>query len=239
MMHKISRPLSNTVKKSFLSLALVSCAGVAQAGLFDGDIRITEIALQGSGCPAGSVTAQVSPNGSSFTVLYDRFILQALANSASPNVGMECKVMLRISKPRLMGFSIESVDFRGFVQLDRGVRGLQKVRVSSGGTDFVRQISADFAFDRWQGPINQNYTLRATRMDGRPPILSCLPVKEETKVEITSLIRLNGVGGGRSGMLTVDSADGRLSQKFNLRWHNCISAGGDLLDQLGGLFGGR
>lgn len=195
------------------------------------DVYIESFTSSGQGCPSGSVSLQLSPDGNAITVLYDRFQLQALGSSL-PNLEMNCRIDAVIRKPKMMGFSVESVDFRGFVQLDAGVKASQKVKVLAGGSKRLRKLSGDFGYERWQGPLAQSYMLTAISPFEAPEVLNCIPFSKKTKMSIQSKIKITNAGGGRTGLLAVDTADGRLAQKYNIKWHNCIGAVGGAIGDL-------
>ncbi len=244
----------------FLALSIIASSTVfstAQANVFEDlargsrfdprDIQVQSVDYGGDGCPQGTVTAILSPDATTLTVLYDAFTARV-----GGGVGEErrnCNVTLRLKKPRLWSFAVDSVDFRGHIHLDPGVRAEQKVDFSSGPTRIG--FNQSFGFQRWMGPVSQDYMLSTVRPLQGPQILTCLPPRENTKIELKSSIRLSGGGGHRGGMMSVDSADGRLIQTYRLSWVSClkalgevgrqppsISAGGvDLGGILGGLFG--
>ena len=208
------------------------------------EIQVQSIDYGGDGCPQGTVTTILSPDATTLTVLYDAFTARV-----GGGVGEErrsCNVTLRLKKPRLWSFSVDSVDFRGHIHLDHGVRAEQKVDFSSGPTRIG--FNQSFGFQRWVGPISQNYMLSTVRPLQGPQILTCLPPRENTKIELKSSIRLAGGGGHRGGMMSVDSADGRLVQTYRLTWVSCLQALGELGRQpqsiraggvdIGGLIGG-
>lgn len=194
-------------------------------------VQIRSVEYSGSGCPQGSVQVQFSPDGSSFTVLYDRFDLRVGADIAE---GMQnCSIRVKVKKPLLAAFRVESADFRGFVHLDPGVTAEQKVSVAVGPIKELRRITSEFGYQRWQGPIAQNFLLTTVRPLNTPPVLDCVPPRENTEMIIESKIRVGRGGGSRFGQLTVDSADGRMVQRYNLKWQNCVQSGIDLIRLLG------
>ncbi len=196
--------------------------------LAPGQVSIEYVALEGRGCPAGSVAVQLAPDASSFTVLYDQFQLDGRAASLA-EIKTECKVTIKLRKPLLLGFAVESMDMRGFIQLDAGVRASQKVTVKSGAVGPIRQLQSDFGYEQWQGPVQQNYLISTLKPIRRPEILNCIPPRKDTKIEISSKLQIQNLSSGRVGLMMVDSADGRMVQKYNLRWTNCLNALGDLL----------
>lgn len=182
-------------------------------------INLVGAEYQGSGCPPGKVSVTMTPNGSAFSILYDAFDLRVDKNITVARAS--CRVVLRVKKPRKTGFRIENAEFRGFVALDNGVTAAQTVKVMVGPNNGHQKLSAEFGSQTWQGPVAENYNLSAVRpVNKKPPVLDCVPPKENTEIVVDSQIQVSSAGG-EFGQLTVDSVDGVLVQKFNIAWLNC------------------
>lgn len=201
------------------------------AGAAEANIQMLGYQSRGAGCPEGSVQVIWAPDYRSFTVLYDRLLLEAGRGRGASNQ-VNCEVDMQLKKHKLQGFAVEAVDFRGFVQLDRGVRAQQVVKVSSGSTKELRALSTDFGFQRWTGPMNDNYTLSTVRPPRRPEILNCLPYRENTRLVVQTKLEISNAGGGRGGMMAVDSSDGRVMQRYHVRWQNCVETTKDLIEDI-------
>ena len=202
--------------KICLTLLLVSTfAFIANA-----QVTLTGVEYQGSGCPQGRVSVVMTPNGSAFSVLYDAFDLRVDNNITASQAN--CRVVLHIRKPKKTGIRVDEAEFRGFVGIDSGVTAAQKVKVMVGPNHGHQKLSAEYGTQIWQGPMAENYLLKAVRpINKKPPVLDCVPAKENTDIIIESQIQLSGGGAGRFGQLTVDSVDGLVMQKFNVTWVSC------------------
>jgi hypothetical protein len=183
-------------------------------------VRITSLNYGGSGCPAGSVSAAVSPDGSALTIMYSSFV--SSVNAGQPQDAKDCAVVMKVKKPVLAALVLESADFRGFVGLESGVVAQQKVDVitSYGGP---RLLNQQFAFSAWQGPVNENYLLSSVRpVQTQGNLLDCATqIRKDTKLEFRTGVRLQS-HSGRQGMVAVDSADGRMKQSYRFRLVNCL-----------------
>ncbi len=207
---------------------LTLIASQAHAGFFDDlikgssfnarEIGLDGVTYGGEGCPQGTVTAMLSPDATELTVLFDAFDTRVGADLS--NAVKNCEVRLNIRKPRLWSYKIESVDFRGFVHLDAGVRAEQRVSFQNGPSH--AGFNKSFGYQRFQGPISQNYTLTTVKPLNGPDLLSCLPAKKNVELKIRSTIELKGGGGAQGGMMTVDSVDGRVVHKYRLSWISCL-----------------
>ncbi len=201
------------MKTSIFSLLLLASSAFAQ-------VTLTGVEYAGAGCPQGHVNVVLTPDGSSFSVLYDAYDLRV--DQGVRQAESTCAITLHIRKPRKMGIQIEEADFRGFVALDAGVTATQKVQVMTGPNHGHQQLSAEFGTQVWQGPVSDNYLLRAVRaVNKRPGVLDCVPPREDTDILVNSQVQLVNYGVGKFGQVTVDSVDGIIVQKFVMKLINC------------------
>ncbi len=199
---------------------LLSFVVLFYSALSFAQINLISAEYQGSGCPQGNVSVVMTPSGSAFSILYDAFDLRVDKNITVARAS--CRVVLHVKKPRKTGFRIENAEFRGFVALDAGVSAAQNVRVMVGPNHGHQKLSAEFGSQVWQGPIAENYLLTAVRpINKKPPVLDCVPPKENTDIIVDSQIQINNSSANNFGQLTVDSVDGVLVQKFAITWLNC------------------
>lgn len=200
----------------------------ASAGFFDDliagsrfnprDVSIESISYGGDGCRPGTVSVILSPGATELTVLFDEF--QTRVGADVTNSRKNCEVKVKIKKPRLWSYRIDSVDFRGFIHLDRGVRAEQKVDFQNGPSH--AGFNKSFGYQRWVGPTSENYLLQTIKPLNGPDLLSCLPAKKSVELKLRSSIELKGGGGHQGGMMAVDSADGRVVHRYRLSWISCL-----------------
>jgi len=199
-------------------------------------IELRQVEYRGTGCPQNSVSIQIDPSGKSFTVLYDQ--MDSRVDRVHNNDRKNCKVILKINKPKYLGYRIESADFRGFVNLDHGVTAVHEAKIQSGSVRGLQKLSTEFGLQTWVGPISQPfYTSTQRVIRGRyQDLFDCLPLgRRDSEIIIDTEVRLHHSGGNRYGQLTVDSADGRLAQRYNLAWTHCGQAVGDAIGALIGI----
>lgn len=218
--------------KSSFALGLILSSQFAFAlGPRPGEVEITGLSIGGNGCPQNSVDVVLAPDAKSFTVLYDQFYVEVAPGRSKQSA--KCQVELDFKKPRAMGFTIEAVDFRGFVHLEPGATAEQKVSAGISASSRIRQATSDFGYQRWSGPVSENFILSTVRPFKTPEILNCLPAKKSTTLVLKSELKINQRHPASSGLLTVDSTDGRMAQRYHMRWVNCAKAIGGII---GGLF---
>lgn len=198
-------------------------------------VRVQYAKHSGSGCPHGSVQAVLAPDASAITILYDRFEARAGGGSGVGDAESECRVEVKLDIPLLWSVNVDSVDVRGFVSLERGMTAYQDIRVQTGiGKN---PFNFGFGLQQWRGPVQKNFILSSAKPLEGPNWLSCIPAKDETKINLRTRLKVERGAHDREGLITVDSADGRLIQRYKLSWRNCL---GDLDSGRGGIrIGGK
>lgn len=228
-----------TLIHRLLFTAALSTSAVAQAQFMRFDpreVQIQSLTFAGNGCPAGSARAVLAPDASAITIMYDQF--QAEVGAGRQMDRKKCDLILKFKKPKLYSFAIESADFRGFVHLERGARATQEVKLESGHGDLAK-VNLNLGLQSWLGPVSENYILTAVKPHEGLKYLSCLQPTKDGKLRVKSTVTVENGRNGAEGMIAVDSVDGRLVQRYKLRWMNCVEVGVGALDLLMGLTSGR
>jgi len=120
--------LSNVVAL-FAGLAAARPQTISQglaAGPAPGQVQITGIAFAGSGCPAGSVSGQLSSDLSTITLLYAKFIAQSGKGLTATDYRKNCQLNVKLKYPQGWQFSIFKADYRGYASIPKGDTGTCK-----------------------------------------------------------------------------------------------------------------
>lgn len=203
----------------FLGAAFFLSITNALAQINPGDISINSVTLAGTGCPAGSVHADMAPDGSALTLLFDRFVGEI--SPVDRLVRVICDVRLRLKKPRAMSFAFASADIRGFVHLEDGARAVQRIRLA-GGFDENGQREVNLSQQIWNGPLTEPFTISALQPEEGVSPIGCQGNRPQTMIRLRVAITLRSkkINGG-SGQVAVDSFDGGMTQRYNLQWTPC------------------
>jgi hypothetical protein len=103
------------------SLAVVLHTAVAARAA--DPISVQSLTYEGSGCPAGSVATNISPDGLSFTLLFDSYLAEVGPTVPRKRGTRECTVDVLLQAPLGWSWAIVGVDHRGFASLGPGVSG--------------------------------------------------------------------------------------------------------------------
>jgi hypothetical protein len=142
---------------AFLASAVLAAASLTQAlapAHASSRVEILGASYGGSGCPAGSASVSVSPDGQELTILFDQFM--ALGNNAAQS-RKSCNMSIPIQVPQGFQISLYDADYRGYVSpatratlrseyFFAGARGPAYVRNFNGETNYnVRDSLATIA----------------------------------------------------------------------------------------------
>ncbi len=138
---------------TFLATATAIAASIAPA-LAAPKVQILGAGYGGSGCPDGSASVTVSPDGQELTLLFDKFIAEGSKARASRK---SCNLSIPIKVPQGFQISLYDADYRGYVDEETqgklraeyffaGQRGPVFERTFNGETDYsVRDSLATLA----------------------------------------------------------------------------------------------
>jgi len=183
------------------------------AGPSGHEVQITGIAFAGSGCPAGSVSGQLSSDLTTLTLLYASFVAESGRGISPSSYRKNCQLNVKLKYPSGWQFSVFKADYRGYAQIAAGDRGTCKATYYFSGDS--HQISSTMTI---RGPYDDNY-LKSDRFGVESTVWS--PCGLEGLLNINSEVRLSPADNTKSGLMTVDSTDLKFTQIHYLQWQKC------------------
>jgi hypothetical protein len=177
-------------------------------------VTVRRITYAGSGCPAGSVSQNLSPDSTAFTLIFDSFVAEVGPGVPFSERRKNCQINVDLNFPSGWSFTVTQIDYRGYVSLEPGVTGLQKANYY-----FQGQRQSANAGTPFYGPTDKDYQVRDTvGLDAE--VWS--PCGASRALNINSQVRLDNRRAPESrGLLTTDSIDGTFTTKFYLNWRRC------------------
>ena len=101
--------------------------------------------LTGSGCSNATASANVTPDGTFLSVLFDNFSIEIGNGSANPQAASakkQCTVLIDMDVPFGYQYAIETTEFRGFAALPASAFGYHRFsQVVPGVVAFYRQLA--------------------------------------------------------------------------------------------------
>nr|BFD31508.1 DUF4360 domain-containing protein [Pigmentibacter ruber] len=167
----------------------------------------------GSGCPAGSARAVVAPDLKSFTMIFDKYVVNAAGSNSLDR--KNCQILINFQFPQGWSYSIARMDYRGFYNLSAGTYGSQQALYYFQGN--LQQARLNTVF---RGPTSGDYTISDTLGINN---LVWSPCGSLSGLNVnTSLIAQVGPNNPNGyATLTTDSADGSVQTTYALQWQRC------------------
>lgn len=172
----------------------------------------------GTGCPNGSATAVLSPDGRTLSVLFDSYVAEAGNHIGTTRDAKGCQINIPFSVP--MGYAVQVVklDYRGFTALPAGSRstfgaGFRFLEINGRTTAARRVLRANVMV----GPRSENFTLTSMI-----PKSEFSPCGQNFILAAESHLNVQSNRAGEQALSTVDSLDAvQTPVKYSLRWVRC------------------
>jgi hypothetical protein len=199
------------------SLSISWCllaAGAAIAGEVPPHATITSLAYAGTGCPAGTVAENLSPDLKAFTLRFEAYVAEVGPRVPFNEARKNCQLTVDIEAPPGWSYSIGVVDYRGYVALEAGVEGVQ-----SAAYYFQGQSATGRLHTVMKGPKEEDY--RVTDTLGLEALVWS-PCGAQRALNINSEVRVvSSRHPDGAGLITLDSLDGRIEHVYGIRWQRC------------------
>lgn len=191
------------------TLALGSVA--ANAGDLN-DIQLGKPGHAGSGCPIDTVSATLSPDKKSLSILFDDYLIEAGPSVGKKIARKNCQLAIPVHVPSGFSVSLMSVDYRGYLFLPRrsqavftaeyffaGIRGPRMKKSFRGGMDddYVMSKNLVLVADSWS---------------------KC---GEDVNLRIATSMRVRNMNRNEDAMATVDSIDMKSGIIYKLQYRKC------------------
>jgi hypothetical protein len=193
-----------------LSVVLTAASSAAVAEAPRG-FRIDGISYGGSGCPQGSVSENLSTSGDSLSLLFDRFVAEVGPGASPMNARANCKVSINASVPSGWSYSIRSVEYRGFHNLERGVSAIHNSGYYFQGTTSTQRVASTFV-----GPLSADFAIRDSFAAHG---VNWSPCNTNRSIVIDIQTQLRSSDRRATGLATLDS-DGS-GVKYTLQFRRC------------------
>ncbi|MFF4223671.1 DUF4360 domain-containing protein [Streptomyces abikoensis] len=179
-------------------------------------IVIDVVAVNGSGCPAGTTAVAVAPDNTAFTVSYSNYLAQVGVGSKPTDFRKNCQLGLNIHVPQGFTYAISRADYRGFAHLESGATGLEKASYYLQG-----QSQTSSASHRFAGPVSDDWqTSDVTDVAS----LVYAPCGVQRILNVNTELRVSAGSSDPSStnsFLAMDSTDGSVNTLYHFAWKEC------------------
>jgi hypothetical protein len=200
------------MKNWITSIALVA----ASSWSFADDIRLSEPAYGGSGCPAGTVSASLAPDAKTLSIIFDQYAVELDPSmSGKTRDRKNCQISIPVHIPQGLSVSILELDFRGYNNLPFGASSKLDISyfLGVGST----RSSARFA-KTFTGPKDAEYLVN--NAIGVEAIVWS-PCGKDVNLRTSTSLTLSNPELMDNAMVTLDSIDVSAGLVYSLQWRTC------------------
>ena len=175
-----------------------------------GGSYFADVTANGTGCPAGTWDAQLSPDGQTFRLTFSMF--EAEVDPKTAVSIKNCQLSIKLHSPQGMSYAVQDFYQAGYVYLEEGVEALFLSNYYfQGNPSRNQQPETTFV-----GPKDDTYLIQDTRLqvDSGPDWSPC---GVDRNLNINSTIRLRNTSNPRrNGFVNVEEVFG-----LKLAWRRC------------------
>jgi hypothetical protein len=197
--------------KTLAALATLVLVGGLTTLAHADDISLGEPGYGGTGCPGGSVSATLSPDSKSLSLLFDSYQVEAGGETNKSFDRKSCNVAIPVHVPQGLSISVLAIDYRGYNNVPTG-----------GSTDF--NVEYFFAGSKgptfkktFKGPLDEDYTIH-NQLTAQSIVWSACGA--DVNLRTNSSIRVS-TKANKQALATVDSEDVSAAIVYALQWKQC------------------
>jgi hypothetical protein len=206
----VSRGFHSYLNSVVISVVLIAGSSAAVAEAPSG-FRIDGISYGGSGCPQGSVSEYLSASGDSLSLLLDQFVAEVGSGVSPMSARVNCKLSINAAVPPGWSYSIRSVEYRGFHNLERGVSAVHNTAYYFQGMATAQRVSSTFV-----GPLSADFAIRDS-FSAHGANWSPCNINRSIVIDIQTQLRTSDRRA--RGLATLDT-DGS-GVKYTFQWRRC------------------
>jgi hypothetical protein len=201
-----------TMIKTGLTVMILGAAGSAMAQAPSG-VSIRKLSFAGSGCPAGTISGKLASGFNAFTLFFSDFVAEVGPGIPVSQKRKNCMLSVDLSVPPGWSYSIAEVEYKGYVDLDRGVTAKQ-----TSSYYFQGDLSTARLGTTMTGPKAATYRIKDI-LGIEAMVWS--PCGATRALNINAQVLLNSSNRSAYGMISLDRIRGSVEQIYGLRWKRC------------------
>ncbi len=185
---------------------MISSAAMAQS------LQLGSPAYGGSGCPAGSASAILSPDGTAVSILFDQYQVEA-GNTTGRRIDRKsCNIAIPVSVPQGFSVAIFKADYRGFNAVPVG--GYNRFDVEY----FWAGLRGPRVQRTFTGPLNSDFSVSDSLQATALVWSAC---GAQTNLRINSSMMTQSNSRMDQSLASVDSADISSGLIYHIQWRQC------------------
>jgi len=198
--------------KTLIAAAAVALfSGFAGASQAQESITLGEPGYGGTGCPGGSVSATLSPDATSLSLLFDSYQVEAGGETGKKFDRKSCNIAIPVHVPQGISISVLAIDYRGYNQFEAGADSTFNVEY------FFAGLRGPTFTKTFKGPQSDDYLIH-NELKAQTIVWS--KCGADVNLRTNSSIRVN-TKNNKQALATVDSEDVSAAIIYQLQWKKC------------------
>lgn len=165
----------------------------------------------GTGCPGGSVSATLSPDATSLSLLFNSYVVEAGGDTGKTFDRKACNVAIPVYVPQGLSIAVLAIDYRGYNNFQAGSNSQFNVEYFFAG---ARGPTFSKTFN---GPKDENYLIQ-NKLTAQTTVWSACGA--DVNLRTNSSIRVT-TKQNKQALATVDSEDVSAAIVYQLQWKKC------------------
>ncbi|MHB1104049.1 MAG: DUF4360 domain-containing protein [Devosia sp.] len=197
--------------KTILAIAALALTGSFATLAHADDISLGEPGYGGTGCPGGTVSATLSPDAKSLSLLFDAYSAEAGGDTGKTFDRKSCNIAIPVHVPQGLAISVLAIDYRGYNNVPLGANSQFNVEYFFAGTrgpTFRRTFN---------GPKDEDYLIH-NQLTAQSIVWSACGA--DVNLRTNSSIRV-ATKNNKQALATVDSEDVSAAIVYQLQWKQC------------------
>jgi len=203
-----------TIFASIITTTLVTLSSPGFAWGSPEYVRVRSITYAGTGCPAGTVYENIAPDYRAFTLYFDSFMAESGPGRSLSQSRKNCSIMLSLDHPAGWQYTVDTVDYAGYVSLEPNVQAIQKSSYYFQGQFQTANLQTTF-----YGPVARDYQIRDQLG------LSALvwsPCGASRALILNAQVRADNFRNRSGyGLIPLDTIRAAASHRYGIQWRRC------------------
>lgn len=212
-MSRVNKNTKGSSMNVFKSMVVVSAILMGSLAA-EAQISLGQPAYGGTGCPAGSASATLTPDGSILSVLFDQLFAEA-GNTTGRRIDRKnCSLRIPVNVANGYQVALLAFDYRGFAAVPNGGTAVLDASYAYIGQPYPVRFSKTF-----RGGYNSNYSVKNELIS---TTLTWSPCGRQIMLEANVSARATAPSNMQQTMIAVDSVDVQAGILYSVQFRRCI-----------------
>lgn len=199
----------DTVAESTLSDAPLAQVGAGIKTIKDPKgLYIANVEASGTGCPAGTWSADIAPDGKVFTLVLSKYELKLAKEDRSNTQSIDCDINVSLKSPAGLSYAISTFAYQGYAFLQPGVEAQLQANYHFTGLAQAKQHNSNKTL---VGPVDKSYLFKDTIST-----LDWSPCGTTRSLNISTTLLGQNTSPKQDGYINMNSVDAETNTKVSI-----------------------